>query len=88
MLTPSAISESEERFWNGSTFCPAQFHPKSLSELVQRNLQNFFKSTNDVIGGRAGKPLDPAGLFEDVEKDQTTEFAAELYKEAICYPRW
>jgi len=85
-ITPTGLSDAED--WNRSTFCPAQFHPKSVADRVQKNLHKFYQSTNALIGGRAGKPLDPGGYFQDAENDRTVEFAASLYKDAVCYPRW
>lgn len=79
---------AETEDWNGSSFCPAQFHPKSLTDLVQKNLQNFYQQTNSTIGGRWGKLLDPNGFFADAENDKSEKFARTLYRDPFCYPRW
>ena len=56
--------------------------------VVQSNLKEYHTATRNLIGGRDGLPLDPRGIYADLEDDPTLEEAKALYFDTMCYPRW
>ena len=88
VCTQEFAAKSEEEDWNGSSFCPARFHPKSVMQVVQANMKKYHESSRDIVGGRGGRPLDPHGLFSDLKDDPTKEMAMQLYQDPLGYPKW